>query len=470
MMFSRARPRRPAALIILVASLALAEPVLRFDARAAVDQGSGEASSEADLTWGTGPDVNGRAQRVMAVAVVGRRVYLGGEFTAMVPPGSTWAMPTTTSTSTTIPTRVIPTTVTPPPLPPGSQGRNYLAALDVDKHTLLPWNPDADGPVHAMVVSADGTKLYVGGEFDRIGGKPAEKLARIDVATGQVDRTFNPAVKGRVRALALHGDRLYVGGSFGAVAGSAGLEARPKLAALDAATGALLSWTPPVLGPGAYVGHGGAPAPTAGSGDVLAIAVPGDGSRVFVGGSFLDFAGRSGLVVLDGATGEAVPEQYTIKRPLFDLDVWPVDRETVFASAGGSGGQVYAFHADQPGRPLWSAWVDGDSPGVAASANDVFLMGHYDYAGPEKELRRHLAAFDASSGEVDDWNPTANTSTGAFSAAVGAGHVFVGGEFTRINGRPQPGFAQFDLAPPPPPTTMTTTTATTTTRRVTMNG
>jgi hypothetical protein len=85
-------------------------------------------------------------------------------------------------------------------------------------------------------------------------------------------------------------------------------------------------------------------------------------------------------------------------------------------------------------------------------------MGHYDYAGPESLLRRHLAAFDASTGQVDDWNPTANTPTGAFSAAVGADHVFVGGDFTRINGRPQPGFAQFDLVPPPPPPTTTTTT------------
>jgi hypothetical protein len=229
---------------------------------------------------------------------------------------------------------------------------------------------------------------------------------------------------------------------------------------------------PPELGSGAYVGHNGAPTPTAGSGDVLAIAVPGDGSRVFVAGTFLDFAGRSGLVVLDGATGDAVPEQYTIKRPLFDLDLWPVDGETVFASAGGSGGHVYAFRADQPGRPLWSAWVDGDAPGVAASADDVFLMGHYDYAGKEGALRRHLAAFDATTGAVDDWNPVANTPQGAFSAAVGANHVFVGGEFTRINGRPQAGFAQFDLTPPPPPPPPPTTTTTTTTTmgRATMKG
>jgi hypothetical protein len=70
--------------------------------------------------------------------------------------------------------------------PPGVV-RHHLAALDVDRHTLLPWDPDADGTVHAVVVSADGTRLYVGGDFDHLGGKPAAKLARIDLSTGKVD-------------------------------------------------------------------------------------------------------------------------------------------------------------------------------------------------------------------------------------------------------------------------------------------
>ena len=429
-----ARLKRPVTLVCLLVGLALTDPVLRLDARAV---GAGEASTHADVTWGTGPDATGRAQRVMAIAVVGRKVFLGGEFTAMVPPGSTWPVPPATAS----------TTATSVPAPPaGSRPRNHLAALDVDRGTLLPWNPDANGPVHAILVSADGKQLYVGGEFDTIGGQPAAKLARIDVASGKVDPTFRPGVDGRVRALALSGDRLYVGGSFGTVAGPAGREARPKLAALSAATGEVLPWTPPALGPGAFSGNTGVPAPDAPSGDVIAVAAPGDGRRIFVAGSFLNFAGRSGLVVLDGLTGQAVSEQYDIRRPVFDLDVSPADGKTVFGAAGGSGGHVYAFRLEQPGTPVWSTWVDGDAPGVAASRTTVYLMGHYDYAGPQKAERRHLAAFDASDGTVEPWNPVANTPTGAFSAAVGAGHLFVGGEFTRINGRPQPGFAQFDLA------------------------
>jgi hypothetical protein len=290
----------------------------------------------------------------------------------------------------------------------------------------------------------------VGGDFDHIGGRPASKLARIDLDSGAVDPTFHPHVQGGVRALALAGDRLYVGGTFNGVTGPAGYEPRPKLAALDAATGDLLPWVAPALGPGRYVSHAGTPVRTDPPGDVLAIAVPPAGGLVYAGGTFLDFAGRSALVVLDPVSGQAVPEHWVIRRPIFDLAPSPADGETVFASAGGSGGQVYAFRASEPQRPVWSTWVDGDAPGVAASATQVYLMGHYDYAGPGNALRHHLAAFNADDGAVAGWNPTANTPYGAFAAAVGADHVFVGGVFTRINGAPQPGFAQFATPPAPP--------------------
>jgi hypothetical protein len=211
------------------------------------------------------------------------------------------------------------------------------------------------------------------------------------------------------------------------------------------------------------MGQTGVPTPDAQSGYTYAVAVPADGSRVYVGGNFIDMGGQGGMVVLDAVTGAPLPQQWTVERPVNDLEVWPGDGTTVFAATGGPGGRIYAFRPSVPTRPLWKAAVDGDAMGVAASNTTVFLAGHYDFIIPKKSTcyqycpegteRRHLAAFEADTGMLDPWNPKADTSTGPYTAAVDGDHVFVGGEFNRINGGAQPGYAQFALPPSMPPAT-----------------
>ena len=434
--------RRTGLLLCSLAVVALMSAVL--PARAA----SG-ASTAADATWGTAPASNGRSELVWAMQPAGGKVYVGGEFTQLVPPAGDNGPAVT---------------------------RNHLAAFDVNSHALLPWDPDANGIVRSLALSADGTKLYVGGDFTKIGGVSAPKIALLDLASGKVVKTFKSLVKGRVFSIALSGNRLFVGGDFKQVGVPGGTAVtRNTVAALDAATGTVLDWVPPPLGPGRYMGHTGTPTPDAPSGYTYAVAVPADGSRVYVGGNFLDFGGQGGMVVLDGATGAALAQQWTIDRPVFDLSVWPGDGTTVFAATGGPGGRIYAFRPSTPSRPFWKASVDGDAVGVAASNTTVFLVGHYDYIVnkksdcyqycPDGTPRRHLTAFDAATGAVDPWNPTADTPTGPYSVAVGDDHVFVGGEFNKINGAPQPGFAQFGMPPSVPPATTppssTSTTATT---------
>jgi hypothetical protein len=377
-------------------------------------------SSSPITSWGTAK-VSGKSksQRVNTVVEAGGVAYLGGEFTKMVKPNSS-----------------------------STASRGYLAAIDGTTGNLLSWNPKANGKVWAMELAADGTSVYVGGDFSKIGDKSVSKLARINLATGKLDTTFKArSVKGRVRALKLDGDRLYIGGEFGSVDG----QARPKLAALDAATGALLPWTPPPLGPGRFIGQTGIPTPDYSPGHVFAVEVM--GGKVFAAGNFLDLGGEGGLVTLDAVTGDLAEPQYDPGRPMFDL---ATGGGLLYAVGGGPGGRLYAYGPDDD-TPEWKVKVDGDAVGVAVSGTTVYLAGHYDYivskdsscyqfcpGGPN---RVHLSAFGAADGKLLAWNPAADTNTGPFSVAVGANALYVGGEFFKINGKSQPGFAVFPGTP-----------------------
>ena len=385
-------------------------------ARAETGVGPGPAA-----TWGTSV-VGTRAGKVLSVLETSGVLYVGGEFTAMAPPGST-----------------------------GEQGavpRNHLAALDVASGTLTNWDPGANGTVRALLLSQDGRRLYVGGDFSTIGGQVVRKLALLDLATGAVDPTFAPQISGRVRALALAGNRLYAGGDF--------QSPRPLLAAFDARSGELVDWVPPENGGGMFVGQTGEPTPDAGPGTVDALAVSHRGTVVHAGGTFINFGGRAGLLTLDAGSGEATSWQGEMKRPVFGLAVSP-DGRTLYAATGGAGGRIYSFDPGGAGAPAWSGSFDGDAVAVVASADTVYVAGHFDnivvkgskcyqYC-PGGPVRRHLAAFDAATGAVDPWGPTANTSTGPYTEALGAGHLYVGGEFTKINGHLQPGIAQFPGRP-----------------------
>jgi hypothetical protein len=59
-----------------------------------------------------------------------------------------------------------------------------LAAIDKATGLLTPWSPEANGPVHAIVVS--GGRVFVGGEFTTINGKPRNRLAVLDPESGQL--------------------------------------------------------------------------------------------------------------------------------------------------------------------------------------------------------------------------------------------------------------------------------------------
>jgi hypothetical protein len=60
----------------------------------------------------------------------------------------------------------------------GGQTRNYIAQLDATNGSASSFDPNADGPVSALAVQADG-KILTGGAFSHIGGQPRDFFARL---------------------------------------------------------------------------------------------------------------------------------------------------------------------------------------------------------------------------------------------------------------------------------------------------
>jgi hypothetical protein len=118
--------------------------------------------------------------------------------------------------------------------------RNRLAAVDVSTGQLTTWNPNADNIVYALALS--GSDLYAGGDFTNIGGQNWNRIAAIHTTDGTATN-WNPNANGTVRAIALGGSTMCIGGVFT----NAGGQARARIAALNAtvnANNAISTWNP----------------------------------------------------------------------------------------------------------------------------------------------------------------------------------------------------------------------------------
>jgi hypothetical protein len=121
-----------------------------------------------------------------------------------------------------------------------------LAAIHPTESGLVRLTRGLDGPVHALLATDD--TLFVGGDFSQVDGQARANLAALDLTQALImpARPFNPDVDGPVHALLLHEQRLYLGGAFAHVRG----EARRNLAAVHTTSGALLlPFTPASDGP-----------------------------------------------------------------------------------------------------------------------------------------------------------------------------------------------------------------------------
>lgn len=163
----------------------------------------------------------------------------------------------------------------------GGQTRNRLARINSDG-TLHAWNPSANNTVRTLVLS--GSMVYIGGHFSSLspnGGSSVSRsrLAAVDAATGAVVSAWNPSSNDIVMTLAVSGSVVYASGFFTSLSPNGGTSVtRSRLAAFDAGTGEVISgWDP--------------------SPNDLVKTIAVSGGTVYVGGNFSTLIPNGGAAV-----------------------------------------------------------------------------------------------------------------------------------------------------------------------------
>ena len=361
--------------------------------------------------------------QVLAVAVVGNKVVLGGDFTR-AQNASGGAVMT----------------------------RNRILAFDRTTGVIdTSFVPVLDGTVRSLTPSADGLSVYVGGQFNSVSGVSAYKIARISMATGKSVAGFNAGlVSALVYDVKLVGTRLFIAGQFTKVAG----QDRSLLAELDPVTGALRPGAGPV-----FAGtHNG------GTTHIYKFDVNPDGQTLAAIGNFTTVGGqpRVQAVMLDIAGTPTLSDWQSIRyEPLCysvfqyyvrDIEFSPDGEYFVISSTGGYGSgpptlcdTATRWDADERGQgvdPEWVAYTGGDSSyAVALTGTAIYIGGHQrwwnnpfaaDAAGQGAVEREGIAALDPVNGVPFSWNPTRTRGRGVFDMIATADGLWVGSDSDRI--------------------------------------
>ena len=212
-----------------------------------------------------------------------------------------------------------------------------------------------------------------------------------EAATSDLSDKTTPTYQtnGRVSAIVTVGDTVYIGGDFTSVrppgdAAGTGEVPRARLAAFSRTTGALLDWNP------------GA------SKSVYALAASPDGSTIYVGGNF-------------GQIGTTTRKH--------------------FAAVSASTGALTPLVANTD----YKVFV------ITATANRIYLGGNFTTVNSKP--RASVAAVDPVTGAPDPtWAPSADNSVRAITLSPDGTSIYLGGEFTTVNGARQKNLAKVAVA------------------------
>lgn len=413
-----------------------------------------DTAQSGNLGWSAlGDGIDDSTARVVALAVVGTDLYVGGGFEQA-----------------------------------DGAFANHIAKFDTTQTSQAGWSTLGDGVDDTVIaLTVIGTDLYVGGRFSQAGTEDAWNIARFDTSLSGNSgwSSLGRGVESTVATLTVFGSDLYVGGSFFYV-GS--FFASRHVAVYDTTQTGNAGWSGfghgvdyeilamAAIGTDLYVGGsfnqvgairasriakfdttqtGNAGWSTLGDGiDGFVFALAVIGTDLYVGGVF----GRAGDVEVNhiarfdttlsdnsgwSALGDGLDD--TVRAlAVIGTDLFAGGR---FSQAGdASASRIAKFDTAQTGNAGWSALGDGVDNSVDALAvigTDLYVAGWFELAGDAPA--NYIAKFDTTQTSNAGWSALGDGVDNPVAALAAIGtDLYVGGRFIQAGNLTANRIAKYD--------------------------
>jgi hypothetical protein len=301
--------------------------------------------------------------------------------------------------------------------------RNNVAAFDETTGQLLPWNPNINGIVRAIV--ADSNYVYIGGNFSTVNGTILKnRIAQLNVSNG-LPTGWNPNSDAVVNALALNGTTLFVGGNFANIGGSA----RARIAGLNTLTGAATPFNPSA------------------NAEVFALNI--SNNILYVGGAFTTIGAQTRNRV---AAFDVLSNNITNFNPNANNTVYALSSANnnlylggLFTNISGLSRLNFAiFNLTTNSLSAYNPVTNSSSIVYALCSTDtvVYRGGIHSFENQNFPII-NLTSHSENAPAPTYWQPNPNDTIRAI--AISNSKLYVGGKFKIITNRFQPHFASVDL-------------------------
>ena len=356
---------------------------------------------------------------VRAIAVVGTRVVVGGNFDQVKEAGSTKTI-----------------------------SRHNLFAFNASTGKVdTKFVPKVDGTVYALQAGTSGS-VYVAGSFTFTNGVGLGSLTKLNTVDGKAVTGFNARIgHGLIFDMIRRGSHVYIGGEFTTIAG----KTHAPLARVDATTGKAdaalnLSVT----------------TPRQGALKIFKMAVNPADTHLIIDGTFTKVAGKrryqiamintSGTPALSSWATErySTPCSSSFDTYMRGIDFAPDGSYFVVVTTGAPHGTSqlcdtaarWEVKSGSGQNPTWVNWTGGDTLlSVSVTGKAVYVGGHqrwqdnplgHDSAGPGAVSRPGIAALNPVGGKALSWNPTRTRGHGVETLIATSSGLWVGSDTDQL--------------------------------------